>query len=410
MDRRSTGGGHGPSFEDVSVWAAVPVGVLVADSGRVIRQANAAAAALLAEASASLEGRLLESLVDPVDAPDLLRGVAEVIDTGERRSLRAPSAGTGHDLFLHLTRTDGGRERSTGVVVTVEDITDIVTTAPAVEAMRSVLDHWPGVVCIMDDRANIVYMNDRAREILRGRPGADLADLRTTGLFGEEVFARYYGDIRPVLLDGATWSGLLPVAVGPTGETEMWVQLSAGVGPDRTIEWLVAMTGVEDQAAAPADVAHRANHDPLTGLVNRTLFLDRLRLALLRRDRARRPVTVAFVDLDGFKAVNDSEGHVAGDEVLRQVGERIRLAVRPADTVARWGGDEFVVLCEDLGDQAHIERRLADCVGGRSFEVGSRDFRITASVGTATSPPASSTAEELVAEADAAMYRAKSVC
>ena len=278
--------------------------------------------------------------------------------------------------------------------------------------MRSVLDHWPGVVCIMDDRANIVYMNDRAREILRGRPGVDLsdpADLRTTGLFGEEVFARYYGDIRPVLLDGATWSGPLPLAVGPTGETEMWVQLSAGVGPERTIEWLVAMTGVEDHAAAPADVAHRANHDPLTGLVNRTLFLDRLRLALLRRDRARRPVTVAFLDLDGFKAVNDSEGHVAGDEVLREVGERIRLAVRPADTVARWGGDEFVVLCEDLGDQAHIERRLAECVGGRSFAVGTRDFRITASVGTATSPPASSTAEELVAEADAAMYRAKSV-
>jgi len=407
MDRRAEAGSDPLPSSEESLWAAVSVGVLVTDGGRTVRQANPAAASLLTEPDAPLEGRLIESLVDPVDAPGVVHCLTEVIATGVRRSLRVPSAGTGRDLLLHVTRDGADDDGSPGVVVTVEDVTDVVSTDPLTEAMRSVLDHWPGIVGIVDDRANVVYLNDRARELLGHRQGEDQPDLRTTTLFGEEVFARYYGEIRPVLLEGATWSGMLPLAVGPTGETEMWVQLSAGVGPGRTIEWLAAMTGVEDQATALTDLAYRANHDPLTGLANRSLFLDRLRLALLRRDRARHPVTVAFVDLDGFKDVNDSEGHVAGDEVLRSVAERISRSVRPADTAARWGGDEFVVLCEDVGDGGHVECRLADAISRQPYRIGARDYWLTASVGTATSPPGPSVAAELVAAADAAMYRAK---
>jgi len=276
-----------------------------------------------------------------------------------------------------------------------------------VEAMQSVLDRWPGFDGIADDRANVVYLNDRAREML-GLRGSGLPGLRTTDLFGAEVFARYYDEIRPVLLEGDTWSGVVPLAATPNGEVDVWVLLSAGVGAGGdTIEWLLAMTGAEEGVTATADLAFRANHDQMTGLANRSLFLDRLRLALLRRDRARHPVTVAFVDLNEFKSVNDSEGHRVGDDLLRLVSERISDTVRPADTVGRWGGDEFVVLCEDTGDGAPLERRLLDGISCDPFRVGDREFALSASVGTATSPPGPSDAEELVAAADAAMYRSK---
>ena len=407
MDRGAEGGHDPASFAAAPWWAAFPVGVLITDERRIVQSANPAAVALLAERDDRLEGRPLESLVDPVDTAEVLRCATEAMATGVRVSLRVPSPSTGDDLFLRIAREGGGDQERTSLVVTVEDVTDILTTDPVMEAMRSVLDHWPGFVGIVDDRANVVYVNNRAREMMGHTAEEDLSHLRTTDILGEETFALYYGDIRPVLLDRGTWSGMLPVAAGPEERSEMWVQLSAGVGPNRTIDWLVVVTGAEDHATAPADVAHRATHDPLTGLANRTLFLDRLRLSLLRRDRARHPVTVAFVDLDGFKAVNDTAGHLVGDAVLRSVAERIAGSVRPADTAARWGGDEFVVLCEDVGDGVHVERRIADAISAEPFRIGDRDFSLTASVGTATSPPGPSGAEELVAAADAAMYRTK---
>jgi diguanylate cyclase (GGDEF)-like protein len=153
---------------------------------------------------------------------------------------------------------------------------------------------------------------------------------------------------------------------------------------------------------------HEALHDPLTGLPNRNLFLDRLQHALSVAARRETSIAVLFLDLDQFKVVNDSLGHAAGDELLAAVAPRIEQALRPGDTVARFGGDEFAVLAEDVGNErgaTRIAERIAEVLS-RPFILREREHFVSASVGIAigqgTEPP-----ESLIRDADSALYRAK---
>jgi diguanylate cyclase (GGDEF)-like protein len=156
-------------------------------------------------------------------------------------------------------------------------------------------------------------------------------------------------------------------------------------------------------------IRHNALHDPLTGLPNRTLFMDRLGHVLARRDGSEVDTAVLFVDLDNFKLINDSLGHELGDELLRRMGPRISRAVRPGDTVARFGADEFVVLCEDVRSEHDAVvlagRLLAEL--REPFAVRGDDHIVSASIGLALSDGLDGEPESLVRDADAAMHRAK---
>jgi diguanylate cyclase (GGDEF)-like protein/PAS domain S-box-containing protein len=157
------------------------------------------------------------------------------------------------------------------------------------------------------------------------------------------------------------------------------------------------------------EIRHNALHDPLTGLPNRTLYLDRLALALARARRNGSCTAVLFVDLDGFKMVNDSLGHAAGDELLRRVAPRIAGALRANDTVARFGGDELIVLCEDIDGEEEaiiVGERILESFNAGPFAVFEDEVFVTASVGVAIAR-SDSTPGALVRDADTAMYRAK---
>ncbi len=152
-------------------------------------------------------------------------------------------------------------------------------------------------------------------------------------------------------------------------------------------------------------IRHEAVHDPLTGLANRTLLRDRLEQALARSGREGSETGVLFVDLDNFKQVNDAYGHASGDQVLVELANRLRAAVRPADTVARMGGDEFVIVCEEVDERAALAlgQRLRDAIH-LPLLVGGAPHEVSASIGVALGQ---SGADSLLARADSALYRAK---
>jgi diguanylate cyclase (GGDEF)-like protein len=166
---------------------------------------------------------------------------------------------------------------------------------------------------------------------------------------------------------------------------------------------LLQVDDVTERRQVEADLAHRATHDVLTRLPNRALLLEHLTAGLA----SGQSLALAFLDLDGFKEINDRHGHAAGDEVLTVVADRLRHLVRPGDLVARLSGDEFVVLCPNVDAEgaAELASRIAASIG-RRMDIADVDMTVEVSVGIAFSD--SSGAEALLARADHAMYQMKS--
>lgn len=265
-----------------------------------------------------------------------------------------------------------------------------------------------------------IFMLDSEGYILTWNCGAELIkDYRSEEIIGRHFSCFYLSnDVEA----GRPDSALAAAAVDGRLEDEGW-----RVRQDGTRYWAnVVITAVRDErgrlhgfACVTRDVSerrqrlqqleHQALHDSVTGLPNRILFVELLRQALSRLERSPNTVAVLFVDLDRFKNINDSLGHEAGDQALCALGDRLERVVRPGDTVARFGGDELMVLCEDVTGAPHaatIADRIARSVRSPVI-LQNRELIITASIGVAITTDPATSPENLIADADAAMYRAK---
>ena len=278
------------------------------------------------------------------------------------------------------------------------------------ESWRSLLDAVPAAVLIVAPDGGICFANTALERMtgyrraeLCGQPverlvpeGQRAAHAASRTLYGADPARRPMGtglDISCRRADGSVFP--VDISLAPL-EVAGEVFVIASVA-DET-----------EHRRSSEELFHRAVHDPLTGLANRTLLIDRLRQALARADRQARRLGVLYVDLDGFKAVNDTWHHTVGDEVLRIVARRLAAVVRPEDTVARFGGDEFVVLCEELTDAEDAlrlaERILEDVSCPIQHSAGTS--QLGASIGVVQAS-GQATAEALIEQADRAMYRAK---
>jgi diguanylate cyclase (GGDEF)-like protein/PAS domain S-box-containing protein len=190
----------------------------------------------------------------------------------------------------------------------------------------------------------------------------------------------------------------------------VWLQVHITVvrdGADEPMYLMAHVQDVTDRKRVEDEMGYRALHDELTGLPNRALLNDRLDHALAGSKRSGTQVGVVFLDLDGFKNVNGTLGHEVGDRLLAEVGHRLNRTVRPGDTVARFGGDEYAIVCADVTPESMtgLAERVAESVRA-PFAIEGRAVPVQASLGITLSRPTSS-AQSLLSEADAAMYRAK---
>ena len=201
------------------------------------------------------------------------------------------------------------------------------------------------------------------------------------------------------------------VLKGRNGESRQFEILFTNLIEDEHVGGiLLNARDVSERKAFEAELAHQAFHDPVTGLANRAMFAEQVRQALARARRDGRTPAVIFLDLDDFKTVNDSLGHAAGDEVLVEFARRLDDSVRGADVAARFGGDEFAILLEDVAESqsaADAAQRILELLA-LPMTAGLRQVTLSGSIGISIFGPGDARdADELIRDADAAMYIAK---
>jgi diguanylate cyclase (GGDEF)-like protein/PAS domain S-box-containing protein len=293
-----------------------------------------------------------------------------------------------------------------GLMCTLRDVTEKVETEHALRnserLYRAIVETSTEGLWAVHRDGRTLHVNARMAEIL-GRPLSELRSRPAAELLTQEqsrrMQARLAGQAPPGV-ERYEVSYQHPVH----GERLLSVAATSLEGPDGGVEASLAMVSdVTEARRTERELRHAALHDSLTGLPNRTLLLDRLEHALARESTA---TAVAFVDLDNFKLVNDSRGHDVGDELLVAVANRLSAAARPADTIARFGGDEFVVVLDDV-DASQAEALVQQLLSAldEPFDVGHGPVHVRASTGLAVSPPKSPT--DLLRFADTAMYAAK---
>jgi len=301
-----------------------------------------------------------------------------------------------------------------GIVISARDLTDRrraeADLREAQERFRSAFEHAPIGMALTSVDGKLFRVNRALVQIL-GRGESEL--------LSSSIHDLSHPDDREVCRDA-----MHHLMVGDTSSCQLeqrylhhdghpvWVAVSTSVVRGVNDEPLYLVTQVEDigeRRASGEALAHQAVHDPLTGLPNRLHFVERLSRELARAEQRHERIAVLFLDLDRFKVVNDSLGHSAGDRLLVAVADRLSATMGPTDVVARFGGDEFTILCQNVTSEETAElvaERVAEAIA-RPVALIEGEVFVTASVGIALSGTTTDTPETLLRNADAAMYRAK---
>ncbi len=274
---------------------------------------------------------------------------------------------------------------------------------------RSLVENASDIVLVVGEDLRLRFHTPSAERFF-GRAGAELDGASLLDLVHPEDRPAAGALVADALREAGTTASAEWRASRP-GDDWRFVEVRASAPADDPALGgaILTLRSVHERKVLEARLAHQAFHDPLTHLANRVLFADRLEHALVRARRGGRAVTVVFVDLDNFKAVNDSYGHAAGDQLLVELSRRLVACVRAGDTAARLGGDEFAVLLEEgagVDAAREIAERVSEAVRA-PFLLAGREIVLGASLGIASSEGSGDTAGDLLRNADVAMYRAK---
>jgi diguanylate cyclase (GGDEF)-like protein/PAS domain S-box-containing protein len=323
----------------------------------------------------------------------------------------------GEVMWVHVSTQPqlGTNSTITGYVGTAHDVTDAVVKRVLSEQLVGLLDVTADAVLVFDQHGVLMFCNDGARELIGVNEQSGLNDAAA------QMFIQAIRDQVPREVTTSSTSNRWEGELGFRSPDGIMRTLSIVLQIVRTADGVIShysaiARDITEAKQLQDELTRQATHDAMTGLPNRVLFLRKLSEALERSRTLKRGVTVLFVDLDKLKDVNDNIGHGVGDQLLNTIAKRLVSATRPSDIVARIGGDEFVVLCDGLGDE-HVAMDVADRVRqamtGQVILQGIEIFT-SASIGIAMATPAllaeespNDAAVTLLRNADTAMYRAK---
>lgn len=273
------------------------------------------------------------------------------------------------------------------------------------------LQQSSAAVLIMDSQGILEYANPAFYQLVGLEAGQPLAEQSLDSLQNRYPVAEQYRWLRMAIQNGREWSGELLVAKPEKPHWE-YTRLT----PIRDLQqnithFLMVSEDVSQRKEYEQQLFQQAHYDALTGLPNRTLAMDRLKEALAAARREQHQVAILFMDLDKFKLVNDTLGHLVGDELLIEAGKRLKVRVRESDTLARLGGDEFLCILSKIGEASvveHIAHKLLDAFVD-PFLLGSHTIHVSTSIGVALYPADGDEPHTLMRNADAALYEAKDI-
>jgi diguanylate cyclase (GGDEF)-like protein/PAS domain S-box-containing protein len=363
-----------------------------------------------------MTGRRVSAFTQGIDANELeLNEDREVLrsrrsKTSEREIL--DSSGTLRRLQI-VKRPIGLHDGRVFVMCVAVDVTKSqraeTTLAKTNEFLKNILETISDAVFALDTSGKFTLANQRVTQ-MTGYRHHELIGMPFVRIFPADVAPEIQRTIDALVKESGKEKRFESHVAHADGHPRI---ITCSLLPLKEGQKVVGMAGtavdITERKAAEQRIEHLAYHDPLTNLPNRRLLNDRLNMAMSQSQRDARMVAVLFLDLDRFKSINDSLGHRTGDAVLQELGTRLRAAVRAGDTVARMGGDEFVLLLPavDRAEEAiGVTRKVLDAVR-QPFNIDGREFVVTGSVGMSFFPSHSSDADTLIKQADTALFEAK---
>lgn len=399
-----------------AVFQNAGVGVVLTDTDGRFVEANPAFCDMVGYSEDELRALRFDDITPPEDV-DRTSAVREDMFAHGRDSYNITKRYVSKDgrvVWGRLTVTavrepgvDGAEARF--AVSVVEDVTERKRLEDHMRLAATVFENSGDGLFVTDAHSHIVLVNPAFSEITGYAPEEVLG--RTPKMLSSGRHeADYYAHMWEALAKNGKWQGELWDRRKSGEMFAGWQNIAAVRNSLGEITHYVSViSDITSRKQLEERLSYQANHDPLTRLPNRTLFQERLQRAVARAHRNQSLVALLFIDLDRFKQVNDTMGHLAGDLLLQQVSERLSGATRQGDTVARLSGDEFTVILEDVQDPrdaavvAHkILRMLAE-----PFDLAGQEARISSSIGVSLFPVDAGDPQGLIKLADAAMYRAK---
>ncbi|MZI95340.1 EAL domain-containing protein [Vibrio sp. CAIM 722] len=294
-------------------------------------------------------------------------------------------------------------------VVSIADITHRKEADTELVLAANVFSNTMDGIVILNAECDIIKVNSAFEHIL-GYRNEDLIGVNITFLRGEKHHAEFYDDLWGIAKNTGRWQGEIWQRHKRGTETPLWLSLTTIYDHHGEVErYIATIYDISEQKQAQERIHYLAHYDVLSNLPNRTLFIETFRKMLVNSRNKKSKLALLFIDLDNFKQVNDTYGHPAGDSLLCQVSERMLDVTHDDDLVSRYGGDEFLVLLNNIDSRESVEKTATKLMQALTapIDVGFGDFFVTASIGIACYPEDGSDADNLLQHADLAMYRSK---